>query len=766
MNRILVLTVFFISACHDRSYENGLFEKVSGEYSGVQFVNEIKNTPEFNILNYMYFNNGGGVSVQDFNNDGLLDIFFTANQKKNRLYLNKGNFQFEDVTEVSNISGPSESWTTGTTTVDINDDGWMDIYVSMLGKHLGVFGSNKLYVNKGLNKNGIPLFEEESSAYGLDLVGFSTQAAFFDYDLDGDLDMFQLNHSLHTKGTFVEKSMAKEKSELAGDKLLRNTNGIFQDVTEESGIRNNQLGYGLGLGVSDINDDGYPDIYVGNDFHEDDYLYINNGDGTFRESLNDQMNLTSRYSMGNDIADLNNDGYSDVVSVDMLPDDYEVLKASQTEDSYQIFMMKKNLGYGYQYSRNTLQLNNGDNSFSEIGLYAGISATDWSWSPLIADFNLDGNQELFVTNGIVKRPNDLDYLNFTVSNNERMLRAKTGSTRLEELDIIDLMPELKINNYLFKNSGSMKFEDVAQSWGINEPSYSSGSVYADLDNDGDLDLIVNNTNQESFLYRNLTSEKHQNAQFIAFRMNYLSGNSHGVGSKIFIELENGQVLSREAFWTRGFQSSVSSILNFGIPSGVSIKKLVIRWPNRKVQVLKNYELNTLNNISYHSDDLQDSVEINERKFESVTALKGLNYKHEENVSFFELLREPLILQSQATEGPAIAVGDVNNDGLEDIYLGGAKLQKSALFFQRKNGFEYQSLDVFELDKLQEEISATWVDVDNDNDQDLAVLVGGNEFSKGEEAISHKLYINDEGEVGQKRKSIRWTKVQWWCHVLS
>ena len=746
-----LLCLLLISSACSVQEEKQVFEKISSQDSGIEFVNQITNTPDFNILNYMYFNNGGGVSTEDFNGDGLIDIFFTSNQDSNRLYLNKGNFEFEDVTIESNLMGPADSWTTGTTTADINGDGKMDIYVSMLGKHLGIFGSNQLYINQGNDENGVPMFKEEGAKYGLDLVGLSTQAAFFDYDLDGDLDMFQLNQSVHSNGTFVEKRLAEEGHPYAGDKLMRNDGGVFVNVSKGAGIKTNQLGFGLGLGISDLNLDGYPDIYVGNDFHEDDYLYINNGDGTFTESLSDQMRLTSRYSMGNDIADINNDGYPDVFSADMLPSDYQVLKASQTEDNFQIFDMKRRLGYGYQYSRNTLQLNNGNSTFSEIGLYAKLAATDWSWCPLIADFDLDGKQEIFITNGIVKRPNDLDYLNYVIADQQRATRSNEGVTRLEDMKVIDLMPELKIANALFTQTADLIFEDQAQAWGLGDLTYSSGAAYADFDNDGDLDLVINNTNEEALLYRNntLANDAENEARFINIKLENRGANPNGVGSKINLILEDGQIISRELFASRGFQSSVSSIIHIGLPEDARISELSIRWPDQTRQIVENPILNQLNVVSKSGSTKRDETLIGETQFLSLDSLTGLTYTHIENTSFNEFVREALILHSQATDGPGIAVGDMDGNGYEDVYIGGAKGQSGKLYLQFNGEFKLSQQDVFEQDKLQEDVQAEWVDIDSDGDLDLAVLTGGNEFYRGEEALKPKIYLNKDGQLIRK-----------------
>lgn len=731
-------------ACTGTEQKDPVFKKIDAQQSGIDFSNDLTMDENMNLLTYMYFYNGGGVSVVDFNGDQLPDIYFTSNQEDNRLYLNKGNLKFQEVTRTAGVQGLDQAWTTGTTAVDVNADGLIDIYVSMLGNYRGLFASNLLYINQGNNAEGIPVFKEEAARYGLDLVGFATQAAFLDYDLDGDLDMFQLNHSVHANGTYkARKLFDGEVHKYAGDKLMRNDGGQFVDVTRQSGILSHAAGYGLGVGVSDLNNDGYPDIYVGNDFHEDDYLYINNGDGTFTESIGNYTRLTSRYSMGNDLADLNNDGLVDILSMDMLPRDYKILVASQTEDPYDIFQMKKNLGYGYQYSRNTLQLNNGDNTFSEIGRYSGIYATDWSWSALVADFNYDQKQDIFVSNGIPKRPNDLDYIKFMSDNAAKNANLKYGAST--DLSLLDKMPELKISNFIFSGDEHVKFKEVSKSWGLDDASYSSGSAYADFDDDGDIDLIVNNTFDQAFLYENLTiTSEGSTANFLKIKLRGPEENIMAVGAKVSVLMQSGDIQYREVYLTRGFQSSLSGELFFGIKKGDQIEKITITWPDLKVQEVTEVSLNTRLDITYDKELPSVVAPKKEDLALFSTADSLLDFRHLENYSFNEFSREPLIPHSQSSEGPAVAVGDINGDGREDIYLGGAKHQAAVLYLQTVDGFMPQKQDAFEADKLQEDVQAEFLDYDGDADLDLVVLTGGNEFYKGEPATQPKLYKNEEG----------------------
>ena len=467
-----------------------LFTLLKGSETGLSFNNQPQLTPEFNVFNYMYFYNGGGLAAGDFNNDGLTDLYFTANQTANRMYLNEGQLRFREVTDSAGVSG-QPGWATGASVVDINQDGLLDIYVSQVSGHLMLKGRNQLYVCQGI-RNGVPVYRDEATDYGLDLQGFGTQASFFDYDLDGDLDMYQLNHSLHQKGTFGKRPLKlSETNDLAGDKLLRNDDGTFVDVTTEAGIISSVIGYGLGIATADIDNDGWPDIYVGNDFHENDYLYLNNQDGTFREVLTERMRHTSRFSMGVDIADINNDGHREILSLDMLPEDPHILKSSLGEDGFDVFRFKLGFGYNPQFSRNTLQLNNGDGSFSEIGAFAGVNASDWSWGALFFDFDHDGLRDLFISNGIPRRMNDIDYINFK-TNSDLKFREEFNDIRDNELGFIDKMPEIKLKNKFYVNRGNLTFYDASGAVGGVDVSYSSSSVYVDLDNDGDLDVVANN----------------------------------------------------------------------------------------------------------------------------------------------------------------------------------------------------------------------------------------------------------------------------------
>lgn len=714
------------------------FEKIDPSASGVTFENEIAATTDLNIFNYLYFYNGGGAAAGDLNDDGLPDLVFTSNLHQNGLYINKGNFQFEDISDrIAEERGLK--WSTGISLADVNNDGRLDIYISEVGSYLKIEGNNKLWINQGNDENGLPKFVEQSKKYGLDVVGFGTQSAFFDYDLDGDLDVYILNHSVHSNGTFGNAKKREESHPLAGDRFLENREGKFVDVTTEVGIYNSPLGYGLGITVSDINNDGYPDVYVGNDFHEDDYLYINQGDGTFKESLAEMVNHTSRFSMGNDIGDINNDGLLDIFSLDMLPDDYEKLKASAGEDAYDIYMFKLNFGYKHQHARNTLQLNRGDNHYSEIGLLSGVAATDWSWSGLLADLDLDGYDDIFVANGILGRTNDMDYISY-VSNDAIQYRLE-GDITDEELTLSEKMPVVKIHNYAFRNKRDLTFEDVSEQWGLNEESFSNGAVYADFDDDGDLDLAINNINQPASIYRNETIEGVRPANFLKFSVKGKAGNLLGVGTKIIIKLNDTATITKELFPIRGFQSSVDYGIVTGVGKYTSVSSITAIYPG-------GY-LIEMNDVPANQEIVLDFSEVTRKAphpkniqihaFEDITDSVDLDYKHNEN-NFVEFNREVLIPHMVSAEGPAVAVGDVNGDGLDDVFLGGAKHQPGMLFTQGENlAFVKDTLGG---DPEYEDVDAEFVDLNGDGALDLVVACGGNEFRGSSKYRTPRVYLND------------------------
>ncbi|MGX5854422.1 VCBS repeat-containing protein [Dyadobacter jiangsuensis] len=724
------------------------FELHTAERTGIDFSNTLKPTNDFNIFYYMYFYNGGGVGAGDLNNDGLVDLCFTGNQEPNRIYLNRSGLKFEDVTAKANFSA-GKGWSNGVSVVDINQDGLLDIYVSQVGDFENMKGHNLLFECQRITPEGIPVYEERSKEYGLDLVVFGTQALFFDYDLDGDLDMFQLNHSVHQNGTFGRRDLFKDTVHpLAGDKLFRNENGKFVEITNEAGIHSSALGYGLGLGVGDINLDGYPDMYIGNDFHENDYLYINQKNGRFSDQTDSALMHTSQFSMGVDIGDLNNDALPEIVSLDMLPSDYEILKKSEGEDSYSIFKYKIRQGYNYQFARNNLQFNNGNGTFSEIGTYAGMHATDWSWAALFTDFDNDGLKDLFISNGIPKRMNDIDYIKFV---SDEVVQEKIRDKNFSENDpgLADKLPEIKLPNKFFRNQGELLFDDLARNIKNDQISYSNGAVYADLDNDGDLDIVTNNINEKAFVYENLSNSKAARNGYLRLYLRGKKGNLNAIGAKCLVFKKNG-VISYEKFPVRGFQSSMEVPLNIGFGKKADVDSVAVIWPDNHYQVLERGQLKDSLSLAYQDTLPVFDYEAFRRRhrqtqsyaFEDIAANLGLDVRHEEN-NFIEFDRNSLIPFEVTAEGPAVAIADVNHDGLEDIYVGSSKMLRSHLYVQNANGkFNELAQPAFARDSTFEEVDAEWADVNMDGHPDLLVATGGNEFSNHSAYQMPRIYLND------------------------
>lgn len=736
---VVLLCCVQLCACgskHGGNNADALFQLQPSSQTGITFNNKVEDTKEFNVFKYRNFYNGGGVAIGDVNNDGKPDVFFTANQGSNKLYINKGNWQFEDITEKAGVKG-IHKWHTGVTMVDINGDGWLDIYICNSGDINGDDKANELYINQ---KDGT--FKEEAHEYGLDDKGLSTQAVFFDYDHDGDLDCFILNNSYRPIESFgYQRNVRNVRDPRGGHRLYRNDNGKFTDVSAQANIYGSEIGFGLGVTVGDLNNDGWEDMYVSNDFFEHDYMYINQHNGTFKEVSDDAMGHMSLASMGSDMADINNDGRLDVFTTDMLPEDDIRLKTTTKFDDYDVYNAKLKNDFHHQFTSNCLQLNNGDGTFSEIAQYAGIEATDWSWGALCFDFNNDGWKDLMVCNGISKDLTNQDFLDF-FSSQEVLNQVRQGGFDIKAM--LDKMPSTPIPNYGFINQRDLTFKNESRQLGLATPSYSNGAAYADIDGDGDLDLIVNNENMEAFVYRNMTSEKKQ-GNYIKIKLQGNAPNTLGIGARVTIySRDRQQVLEQQP--SRGFESSVEPVLNFGTGNMVILDSMVVRWPNLKTQVLKNVKADstyTLKQQDATIDFVPAPAATNANLFTNITAqdIKG-DIEHKENY-FIDFDAERLIPKMLSTEGPKLAVGDVNGDGLEDFFMGGASNDTAKLFIQQPSGtFVQMPQFAFNQDKNSEDIGADFFDADNDGDLDLVVASGGNQQKEGSLNLLTRLYIND------------------------
>ncbi|PKD20932.1 hypothetical protein APR41_12920 [Salegentibacter salinarum] len=737
----LIFLFIFLTSCEkEKTSEDFLFENLPAETTGLNFSNDLTETNALNILDYLYFYNGGGVAVGDINNDSLPDIYLTGNQVKNILFLNKGNMQFEDISEKAGVSGSSD-WNTGVVMADVNGDGFLDIYVCAVSGINGLNGKNELFIN-----NGDGTFTEKAEEFGLDFQNYSSTAAFFDFDNDGDLDMYLLNHAVHTVNTYGPAGIRNKRIAESGDKLLRNDDGKFVDVSEEAGIYGGANGYGLGLATADFNNDGFTDIYVSNDFHEDDFYYLNNGDGTFTETLKSKFGHVSRFSMGNDAADVNNDGFIDILTLDMLPQDEKVLKASVSDDPRDLDKLKtEELGYHYQYARNMLQINQRGEYFQETGLLNGVAATDWSWAPLFADFDQDGFQDLFIATGIPKRPNDLDYIKYVSSN---QIQKKINNTRLVDNEALDMMPSGKVHNYVFKGSANLDFKDQSGKWMARDSVISTGIAYADLDNDGDLDVVSNNINSNANIYENQSDSL---SAYLKLSFKLDSQNTFGIGTKA-IAWQDEKMQTRQLYNSRGFQSSSEPIIHFGFPKKEKLDSLLIIWPDNTYQKQENLDLDQ--HLVIRPDQSRDSI--NYKKlysspkpwFEKIDSLPGITFNHKEN-RYTDFDRQKLIPYQISDRGPAVAVGDLNGNGLDDIYFGNSKFEPAEIYFQRENTFEKQDFELLKNDEKTENTSAVIADLNRDNKNGLFVTSGGGEFYGEADALLDKLFKFENGELKAK-----------------
>ncbi len=720
-----------------------LFEVVPSAESHITFRNDLRETEYLNGIFYEYFYNGSGVAVGDFNNDGWDDIYFVSTLEKNQLYLNQKNMNFTDVTLASGAD-TGKGFDTGVTVVDINQDGLLDIYVCRTGRFRDEDPrKNALMVNMGVI-NGIPKFKEMASEYGLDNPSFSTQAGFFDYDRDGDLDMFLINHGIDTYPVQEIAHFASTSSQYRGERLFRNDNGKFSDVTQEANIINNMLGFGLGIAFGDLNNDQWPDIYVSHDFSGQDHLYINQQNGTFQEIAKKSTGHISNFSMGNDMADYNNDGWLDIITVDMMAEDNFGIKTSMSGMDPEKFQLHVDVGLHHQYMYNTLQLNNGtdpkDNlpKFSEVAQLGNIASTDWSWAPLFVDMNNDGYNDLFISNGIKRDFRNNDFVNYRRKREEVLLAGDKNIKTNFVTDLLTRMPHRKKKNYFYLNNKNLTFKKIE----VNQPITSStGAAYADFDNDGDIDFVVNNVDDNAFIYKNNTSESNKN-KYLEIKLIGSEKNRNGIGARINLFHED-RIQVKENYVTRGFQSGVSATLHFGLGDIEEIEKLEVIWSDGKKQVLKNIKSDQLLSVNYKNVGAEaiNNDRNSEYLFVDITSTLKLKAKHQEN-PFNDFEREELLPHRMSTLGPALAVTDVNGDGLDDFYFGGAVGKSGKLFMQQVDGTFMPNTTPFSKDKNYEDVGALFEDFDRDGDKDLYVSSGGNEYEEGSKYLQDRLYLND------------------------
>ena len=739
---LLLLPAVIFHSCSNNA--DTLFTSLDKGSTGINFQNTFFDDGPLNVANYIYFYNGGGVAIGDINNDGLQDILFTGNMVKNRLFLNKGNFKFEDITAKSGVA-EKQGWCTGATMADVNGDGKLDIYICRSADINPVMRENLLFIN-----NGDLTFTEKAKQYGLADSGYSTQSAFFDYDKDGDLDCFIINHSVqkYTAGVQENPALRNEHNAAYASKLYRNDNGHYTDVTDAAGITSNVLTFGLGIAVSDFNNDGWPDVAVSNDFNEPDYLFMNNRNGTFTEKLRTSMDDISLYSMGSDAADYNNDGLVDLLTLDMMPEDNKTIKMHSGAENFDKFQFLFTKGFYYQYSRNMLQKNNGDGTFSEVGQLSGVSNTDWSWSALFGDYDNDGNKDLFVTNGYVKDYTEMDFLKYTV---DRVVRTMHHDS-VDAIPVyISKMPTHQIPSFIFQNNGNETFTKKTTEWGFTQPGVSAGAAYADLDNDGDLDLVINKSNDYAGIYRN-NAELIMKNNYLRVQLEGNNGNERGIGTKVRLFCK-GQEYYQEQSPVRGFQSSSDPVLDFGVGKNSSIDSILVIWPNDYFQRFTNVKPNQI--LTVKITDAKEKWMYDTLAKATLLEQSTLsNVQHHEN-AFSDFTVQGLLPNYLSRQGPCIQVADVNKDGLEDFFIGGAKDQASQIFIQNINGtFSVKAEPSFLADAKSEDVAAVFFDADNDGDTDLYVAAGGYEFNENDAAYQDRLYINDgKGNFSKKENAL-------------
>ncbi|HOY04060.1 MAG TPA: VCBS repeat-containing protein [Saprospiraceae bacterium] len=745
---LFLTTLACLSACKDKQDQDALFEQISSKDSGVEFVNKVENTEDFNIFSYRNFYNGGGAAIGDVNNDGLSDIYLTSNMGENKLFLNKGNFKFEDITQQAGVAGTG-FWSTGVVMVDINADGLLDIFVCNAGYDKDKKPVKELFINQG-NQNGVPTFVEKAAEYGLDEDGYTTHAAFFDYDLDGDLDCYILNNSFMPVNTlnysnnrelYAEDWPVRDFLKGGGDKLFRNDNGKFVDVTRQANIYGSLIGFGLGITVGDVNGDNWPDLYVSNDFFERDYLYINQKDGTFKEEIENWISHMSHASMGADMADINNDGYPEIFTTEMLPGDETRLKTTTLFENYNVYQLKQERGFYHQYMQNCLQLNNKDKTFSEIAFYSGVAATDWSWGALMFDMDNDGYRDIYVCNGIYKDVTDQDFIDFFADEVVQKMALTGQKEQINE--VLNKMPSNPLVNKAFRNRGDLTFEDAGMKWGFTTPSFSNGAAYGDLDNDGDLDLVINNVNQEAMLYKNHSTEKNGN-HHLTIQLKGKGQNTFAIGSQVSV-YQGKEQKKFQLIPSRGFQSSVDYKMVFGLGQDTKIDSIVVIWPDRTKTVQMQAAIDTTLLISWETagQTLAGNIfDINAPKNILLHEIPSGMEQHKED-NFIDFYQENLTFHMLSREGPKAAVADVNGDKREDVYVGGATGQGGQLYLQTAAGtFSRSDRATFDRDTMYEDTAVLFFDADKDGDQDLFVGSGGNEQPLNSRFMINRLYIND------------------------
>ena len=730
--------IILLFSCNNSINKNSLFELLDNQSTGINIINEIETTRDLHVFRYRNFYNGGGVSIGDVNNDGLADVYLTINRGPNKLYLNKGDFKFEDITESAGVAG-TKQWSTGVVMVDINSDGFLDIYVCNAGIVSGDEQDNELFIN-----NGDGTFTEEAESYNLADSGITTHAAFFDYDLDGDLDVYILNNSFIpiTSLNYNDKRGLRDINwdvpsylKGGGDKLLRNDNNFFTDVSEESGIYGSLIGFGLGVTLGDVDKDGYVDIYVSNDFYERDYLYMNQGDGTFNEEVQEMVSHLSHSSMGADMADLNNDGYVEIYVTDMLPEGDQRLKETTLFESFDTYRLKLGKEFYHQFMQNTLQFNNEGNSFSEISCYAGVEATDWSWGALLFDMDNDGYKDIFVCNGIYHELTNQDFMNFFAND---VIQKMVLTGKKEEVEnIVKQMPSRPIPNYAFQNNKNLKFTNQTTNWGFEKPTFSNGAAYGDLDNDGDLDLVINNVNEPIMVYKNKSSERGGN--YVKIRLEGDEENINAIGAKVSVYYSNKHIYN-ELIPTKGFQSSVEYTLTVGLGDAEIVDSIEVVWPDQSRTLTYSPSINSLQFIQ-KENSITDQNPKEKRK--TLFTTQNLPAKKHNEDNFVDYNYEQLVSKMISREGPAIAIADVDKNGLDDIYIGGSRGDISQLILQNKPGVFVNTEQSFLITtKPYEDTTAIFIDIDSDGDQDLVVGSGGNNPTLPNSLIQDRVYLND------------------------